>query len=555
MIINPIIPGFNPDPSIIRVENEYFIAVSSFEWFPGVPIYHSFDMVNWELLDHPLNTVEKLDLRGEMPSCGVWAPSLSYDNKQKRFYLLYSNVRSHNPYYFDVENFLIWTDDIHQGNWSNPLYINSSGFDASLFHDEDGCKWIVNKDRDFRPDNMDKRNIIIQELDIDKGLLIGKPVAISHGVTERRFVEAPLICKRNDYYYLIMAEGGTGYGHCVTIARSQTITGPYEASPYNPLLTSQPENFTASEREPFIMYHRYNPQADLQKSGHGSLVETNTGEWYMAHLCARPLMPSKRCVLGRETALQKVIWTDDDWLRMTDGDNVAKGQVAAPTLPEHPFAIPPERCEFKDSATLPNYFYTPRVPATEDWVSLKEDGLHIRGRESLTSCFEPSLIARKLTAFSTQTTAKMHYQPSSYHHVAGLTAFYDANTYYTVMKTCDDEGKVYLSIASFIEKKMTLFPERIWVNKNAPVWLRIQTHNADIQFLYSLDGETYHSLGKQLDLTLLSDEAGMGGKFTGAFVGMFAQDTDRKAEWVAFEWFEYRTMDDERKSTTKEIGR
>ena len=238
MIQNPILRGFNPDPSIIRVGDDYYIAVSSFEWFPGVPIYHSRDLMHWQLIGHALKTKEYLDLTGEEPSKGVWAPALSYNESEKRFYLIYSNVHCQNPWFFDVDNYLIWTDDIKKGEWSKPVYLNSSGFDPSLFHDDDGRKWLINKDRDFRPGRMDDRSIIVQEYDSERNTLIGQPTVISRGATKRGFVEGAHIYKHNGMYYLITAEGGTGYGHCVAVSRSKSVTGPYEPDPQNPVITS-----------------------------------------------------------------------------------------------------------------------------------------------------------------------------------------------------------------------------------------------------------------------------------------------------------------------------
>ena len=176
LIQNPILPGFNPDPSIVRAGDDYYIVVSSFEWFPGIPIYHSRDLVHWRLLGHALKSREYLDLTGEEPSKGVWAPALSYNEAEKRFYLVYSNVYCQNSWFFDVDNFIIWTDDIEKGEWSKPVYLNSSGFDPSLFHDDDGKKWLINKDRDFRPDKAANRSIVIQELDPENYTLKGQPV-------------------------------------------------------------------------------------------------------------------------------------------------------------------------------------------------------------------------------------------------------------------------------------------------------------------------------------------------------------------------------------------
>ena len=216
MIQNPILPGFNPDPSIIRVKDDYYVVTSSFEWLPGLALYHSKDLVHWHQVANLLKNKKQIDMTGEKPSRGVWAPALDYDEKSGRFYLVYSNVHSQTKSFFDVDNFLMWTDDI-LGEWSDPIYLNSSGFDPSPFIDDDGSFWLVNKDRDFRPQNIDKRAIVLQRYDFDKRSLVGDPVVISRGVTERRFVEGAHLFKKDGFYYLIAAEGGTGYGHAVTL--------------------------------------------------------------------------------------------------------------------------------------------------------------------------------------------------------------------------------------------------------------------------------------------------------------------------------------------------
>lgn len=542
---NPILPGFNGDPSILRVGEDYYIATSSFEWFPGVPIYHSRDLEHWRLLDNPLKTAEYLDLRGVRSSLGVWAPNLSYDPEIKRFYLLYSNVHSKNNWFFDVDNFLIWTDDIQSGKWSKPTYINSSGFDASLFHDDDGRKWILNKDRDYRPSKIDQRAIIIQEYDIEHQTLLGEPVSISCGATERRFVEGPNLYKRNGYYYLLTAEGGTGYGHCVAVLRSQNVTGPYEPSPYNPLVTSQPKAFVGSEADSFLMLHQYNPDAELQKAGHGSIVETQNGDWYIAYLCARPLLPQLRCILGRETGLQEIVWSEDHWPRLADGGVLAQKTVPTPNLKSHPFPKEDVRCQFTGE-TLPNSFYSTRNPIIEDWAVLdtEKQALRIRGRESLTSTYDSSLIARKLTGFHTQTTIKMAFEPRSFHHLAGLTCFYDNSYHYSAYKTCNDAGDPVLQVSSYIGDNFIIYDEEVPVSQENPVWFRALMDGENLQFQYSLDGEAFHDLGSVLNVSYLSDEAGFYGRFTGIYMGMFAQDSDRKAQWAVFDWFEYILRED-----------
>lgn len=543
MIQNPILPGFNPDPSIIRVGDDYYIATSSFEWFPGVPLYHSRDLCHWELVDYLLKSKEYIDLTGVKPSRGVWAPGLSYCEQEKRFYLMYSNVHSQCKWMFDVDNYMIWTDDI-RGEWSKPIYLNSSGFDPSLFHDDDGRKWVINKDRDFRPENIDSRSIVIQELDIKTMKLLGTPVVISRGATQRRFVEGAHIFKRNGWYYLITAEGGTGYGHCAALARSRSVTGPYEPSPYNPLVTSTNGEFTGTEQIPFMMPEHYNPKAELQKAGHASLVETQTGEWYLSHLCGRPVMPQQRCILGRETALQKMEWTGDGWLRKADGTPLAMAQTPAPALEPYPFPPKNPLCDF-DGETLDLNFCTPRNEITSDWadISSHKGFLRLRGRESLTSNYYVSLLARRLTSFHAQATALMYYKPEHYHHLAGITCYYDSESHYCAYKTYDEVHKQeILSVYAFIGGKMSSFNVSVPVPADLPVWLRAVINVGELIFRYSLDGITYHTLGPVLDMTALSDEASTCGVFTGSFVGMFAQDTHTKSRWVEFDWFRYEVL-------------
>jgi len=549
LIHNPVLPGFHPDPSIIRIGSDFYLAVSSFEWFPGVPLYHSRDLVHWEFVDCILNTKEMLDLTGVKPSRGVWAPGLSFCAAENRVYLTYSIVHNQNRWMFDVDNYLTWADDI-RGPWSKPVYLNSGGFDPSLFHDDDGRKWLVNKDRDFRPKNTDKRAIVVCEYDPAKNSLKGEPVVISRGATQRRFVEGAHLFKRDGLYYLITAEGGTGYGHCVALARSSNVRGPYENCPYNPVITSWPEEYAGTETKPFMTPERYNPNAGLQKAGHGSLVDTPSGEWYMAHLCARPIMPQLRCVLGRETALQKMRWTNDGWPVMADGSRVAKEWVEAPDLPPSPFEPVPADCDF--SRGIPKDFCAPRNPVTGDWARTESGRLRLRGRESLTSWYDVSLLARRLESFDAVVTASVDFSPASYHHLAGITVFYDSDTHYALYKTWDEEpGSEVLSGYAFTDGSMRDLGIRVPLSAGSPVWLRAVIRSADLQFRYSEDGENFTDAGGALDMTALSDEAPGPGTFTGTFVGMFAQDTDRKETWAAFSAFRYEDVPEVEKEEAK----
>ena len=540
MINNPVLPGFHPDPSIIRVESDFYMVTSSFEWFPGVPLYHSKDLCHWHQIGHLLKSRKQIDLTGVKPSRGVWAPGLSYCESERRFYLVYSKVVNRNPWLFDVENYMIWTEDI-LGEWSEPLYINSSGFDPSIFHDEDGTKWILNKDRDFRPENIDKRSIVIQQFDMSDKKLVGKPVVISHGATSRRFVEGAHLFKKDGWYYLFTAEGGTGYGHCVALARSASILGPYEACPHNPILSSAAEDFIGTESAHFLQPERYNPLVRLQKAGHGCLVDTTGGEWYMAHLCARPVLPQLRCILGRETAIQKMAWTPDGWLAMASGCHLPEDKVPAPALPAPPFPPEPIQYDF-DDRKLQLCFCTPRNEITPDWADVisRKGFLRLRGRQSLSSNYDVSLLARRLTSFKAQVTTSMYFEPDHYHHMAGLTCYYDSESHYCVYKTYNQAtGDSELKVYAFLHKHMQIFEASACVPTNATVILRASIHDAELTFEYSTDSVLYHQIGPKMDMSMLSDEASRCGCFTGAFVGMFAQDTHTMEKWAEFDWFRY----------------
>lgn len=219
-IKNPILKGFNPDPSICKAEDNYYIATSTFEWFPGVQIHHSKDLVNWELIAHPLNRVSQLNILGTPDSGGIWAPCLSYS--KGIFYLIYTIVNN-NGHIKDTHNYLVTSSDIC-GEWSEPVYLNSSGFDPSLFHDDDGKKWLINMKWDNRIGKNNFAGHLLQEYDEKNKCLTGPVINIFKG-TDLGCSEGPHIYKHNDYYYLMAAEGGTSYEHAVTLTRSKKNYG------------------------------------------------------------------------------------------------------------------------------------------------------------------------------------------------------------------------------------------------------------------------------------------------------------------------------------------
>ncbi len=258
MISNPVLAGFHPDPSLLRVGDTYYIANSTFEWYPGVEIYSSKDLAGWEHVISPLSERRLLDMTGCASSCGVWAPCLSYADGI--FYLIYTNMQSWNAGpWKDSPNFLTTSESI-EGPWSDPVFLNCSGFDPSMFHDDDGRHYLVNMEWDYRKTGAYQfTGILLQEYDISKKKLVGEVKKIFTG-TAIQLVEGPHIYKKNGYYYLLTAEGGTTYEHAATVARSKNIEGPYEVHPANPLITS------------------YNwPDHPIQRAGHASWCDTPDG--------------------------------------------------------------------------------------------------------------------------------------------------------------------------------------------------------------------------------------------------------------------------------------
>ncbi|WP_026699693.1 glycoside hydrolase family 43 protein [Salibacterium aidingense] len=517
-IVNPVLPGFHPDPSILRVGDDYFIATSTFEWFPGVELYHSKDLEHWELLPSPLQRRSQLDMIGNIDSGGVWAPCLSYSDGL--FYLIYTDMKSRTGAYKDSHNYLVTAENI-EGPWSEPIYLNSSGFDPSLFHDEDGSKWLLNMLWDYRSGNHSFAGIVIQQYSPEKRRLVGPVTNVFKG-TELGVTEAPHVYKRNGYYYLVTAEGGTGYEHAVTIARSPSLFGPYEVDPTNPVLTS----------------HR--TDAYLQKGGHGSLVETQQGEWYLAHLCGRPVKDG-RCILGRETALQKCYWTSDDWIRV-EGGSSPQTEVEIPDLEE----FLPQQEENVDDFTgenLKHHWKSLRRPFTNDWVSIKErEGyLRLKGGESLNSLHRQSLLARRLDSFEAEVETCLEFSPEYFQQMAGLIFYYDTEDHVYLNVSHDEEMGRCLGIIETTAGKYEEIVRKISLPEEGPIYLKGIVNRERLQFYYSTDGEEWEKIGGEADISHLSDDNADYIRFTGTFTGMCSQDLSGAGTPADFKYFHYTT--------------
>ena len=524
-IQNPILTGFNPDPSIIRVNDDYYIATSTFEWFPGVQIYHSKDLKNWELTARPLNRQSQLNLKGIPDSCGVWAPCLTYDRGM--FYLVYTVVFTTRGIWRDMFNYLVMSESI-DGDWSEPIYLNGTGHDPSLFHDEDR-KWLLNAQWEYIEGKNVFSGIVLQEYAETEKKLIGQPQLIFKG-TEHGLTEGPHMNKKDDYYYLLTAEGGTWYDHCVSIARSKNIEGPYEVHPNNPILTSKGKD-----------------NLGLQKAGHADLVETPEG-WFMVHLCGRPFGAERRCTLGRETAIQRLRWDKDEWPRLESGDNspamIIKGLEQADIESNRNLG----RDHF-DASRIDINYQALRTPINREKYDLtaRRSFLRMYGRQSLSSVHDQSLIARRLQAYEYRVQTAVVFDPKSSRDTAGLIIYYNTENYFYLCLSKNEVLGRCLRVIS-CNKGKTAEPtgQGIPIGNQANILhLRLISYGNTAQFSFAFDEQNWMDAGDAVEIDRLSDEFIGGKAFTGTFAGICCQAVGGDEIFADFDYFEYIELSSE----------
>ena len=518
---NPVFGGWCSDPSILRVGRDYYIASSTFEWMPGIHLFHSRDMKHWEQLESPL-TDAFLNQEGLEPSCGIWAPNLTWDGE--RFYLAYTVVYTATSRFKDTYNYVITAPDI-RGRWSEPVFVNCIGFDPSVFHDGDGRKYIVNQTMDRRTDRKRFMGVSVTELDPRTLKPLGAPQLVFPG-TDRGTTEGPNLMKKDGWYYLTAAEGGTSFGHCVTVARSRSIHGPYEVDPENPMLSSAGSGCV------------------LQKAGHGQFVTDPQGNWYMAHLCSRPL-EGKWSILGRECAIQNIVWTEDGWPRLADGEDrpVPHARPAErfrlPDSPECPYPEPPARTAFGDG--IPPAWMSLRRTWKKQGMSLEErpGWLRVHGGHSLCSHFEQHLLARRVSGFDFRAETRMDFRPACFNHTAGLAVLYNCRNWHYLYVSADDSGRPVVCVSTCENGELRDLAEASLPEAKGEYRLCAEGKHGSLRFSFrEKDGEA-RRLGPELDMRILSDEHVNGNGFTSAMIGVCCQDLRGDGCFADFEWFEY----------------
>ncbi|MDO3412380.1 glycoside hydrolase family 43 protein [Saccharibacillus sp. CPCC 101409] len=511
---NPVMSGFYPDPSVIRVGEDYYLVTSSFEFFPGVPIFHSKDLVNWRQLGHALDRPSQLNLDGILPSRGIWAPTIRFHNGM--FYMITTFVdNDKNPH-----NFYVTAPD-PAGDWSDPIWLEDApGIDPSLFFDDDGKVYYtgnrVPPEGQQYPKHMD---IWLQEIDLNKGRLVGEKTGIWQGALKAAHAqEGPHVYKIGGWYYLLIAEGGTGHTHAITIARSRNVTGPYEGHKANPILT-----------------HRHlGREFPIVNVGHGELVETQHGEWWLFCLASRTSGGYYRN-LGRETFLAPVQW-ENEWPVVSPGKGMLEFEAPAPDLPETARPSLSLREDFGGPALSPVWNFL-RTPRGDFWSTGGESGglrLNLKP-EKLTDIANPSLIARRQQHLDFRAAAQLSFKPAD-GETAGLVLFQNADHHFRLEYGRTGGGpRLALTVRRGGEERELASAPRA----GERIQLKVEARGQSYSFYFRADErDKWEALHEGADGRVLSTD--LAGGFTGAYIGLYASSNGAACgNHADFAWFDY----------------
>ncbi len=512
-VSNPIFPGFYPDPSICRVGDDFYLVTSTFAYFPGIPIFHSRDLVHWNQIGNILDRDSQLPLNGVGVSEGIFAPTLRYHDGT--FYLITTNVSS------ELGNFIVTATD-PAGPWSEPYRLGSEGIDPSLFFDDDGkCYYCGTKPRREGSRYFGDNEIYIQELDLTAMKLVGESWPAWHGALRQvEWPEGPHIYKKDGWYYLMISEAGTGHYHAISIARSKSLSEPFEGCKCNPIMT-----------------HRHlGTDYPIVNVGHPDIVETANGEWWMVLLASRPYGGYYRN-LGRETFLVPFCW-ENGWPVINPGKGIVEDTVEAPKLPLSLFPEVPAREDF-DGKSLPPHFMYLRNPIRENYsLSRVKGALSLRcGRDLLSSTGNPSYVCERQKHFSFRFETALSFSPSDENEQAGIAIFQsDAFNYQLLVGT--DGSTTVVSVVKTQRGETETLIKKALPEKLSSLTLRLEADMQRLSFSYSPDGKEYTTLVDNADASILSTD--VAGGFVGNTMGVYATANGNESETFAdFDYVEY----------------
>jgi xylan 1,4-beta-xylosidase len=519
---NPILPGFYPDPSICRVGGDFYLVNSSFAYFPGIPISHSRDLVHWEQIGNVLDRPSQLPLEGAGSSRGIFAPAIRHSGG--RFYVACTNV-DHGG------NFIVQAED-PAGPWSEPAWLEGApGIDPSLFFDEGGRAWYCGT----RPAPEGEKypgdwEVWLDELDLSTMRLKGEARGLWRGALRNCvWPEGPHIYRAGGWYYLMIAEGGTGLDHAVSVARSREIGGPYVGKASNPILT-----------------HRQLGRAcTVVNVGHGDLVDDGKGGWWMVLLASRPF-GGGYTNLGRETFLVPVAW-EDEWPLPCPGEGFVREEFPLPRL-ERFDVCPPPACEHFDAPRLDPHWLSLRGPASA-FSSLSERPGFLRlrlGEAGMRDRGAVSFVGRRQLDLSYSVRMALEFSPEREGEAAGLVLFQGEEGQYRLELALSRGGRVMRLVAVSREAGgaavETVVAERPFAGKRAV--LAAVARGQDLAFAFGPDSGPLETLAAGLDGRILSTERA--GGFVGTVIGAFASGNGKASRNFAdIDWFEYRALQGE----------
>lgn len=505
---NPVLAGFRPDPAIVRVGEDFYLSTSTGGYWPGLPIFHSRDLVSWRQIGAAVSRREQMDLAGVFPSLGLYAPDLKHH--RDRFYLLGTCVGCGG-------NFVV-TAQRAEGPWSAPAWLPFEGIDPSISFDQDGRAWVVNNGPPVgTPRWSGHRAIWLQELDLHTLTMKGpRTVLVDGGVdpaARPEWIEGPHLFRRAGWYYLIAAEGGTGERHSEVVFRARDVRGPYLPGPANPILTQR----DLPDQRP----------APVGATGHADMVELADGSWWAVFLGTRPYAPGMYNT-GRDTFLLPVEWRDGWPMILQRG--VAMPRVARrPALPPPSVAAPPlsgafgftDRFASGDLDPRWTFLRTPR----ERWWRAGSGRLSVTPRaDALGSLGQPSLVAMGQAHATAQTQVTLRFVPRVVGDQAGLVAYQDERRFLAAALTRAPSGRLELRVLRRLDKSEPVAGLVVAVapvpNGGGALRLGLDIRNTSYRFRYAAAGGGWRPLGPALDGAALSTKEA--GGFTGTMIGMFA---------------------------------
>jgi len=502
---NPILPGYHPDPSICRVGDDYYLVNSTFVWYPGLPIYHSKDLVNWELIGHAIDRPDMVDFTGLADLLGIYAPTIRHHDGL--FYIITTCN-------YCKGNFYITATD-PAGPWSDPVWLpEAPGIDPSLFWDDDGkCYYTGNTPVD-KSEWPTQRGIYNQELDLDQYKLVGRPHYLSYGhANNASHTEAPHLYKINDKYMLMVAEGGTGIHHAITVHHSDSINGPYRADYTNPVLS----------------HRHFGQDYPLQAIGHGDLVQTQNGEWWAVMLGKRRI--ERLTTLSRETFLAKV-----EFEGKTPIFNPGHGKVLMtqerPDLPWTPVEKDPEKDQF-EGYKLGMKWCTVRTPK-DSFYAVKNGELRLDLRKEVMDNLEhSSLIIQRIEHHKFEAMTKMNFKTSKANEQAGLSIYRIFQNHINLLK--DKNSLVLIQTFKGEKTEIARIPYA-----NDEVFLHVEASGLEVQFSYGESPKSLKAIGGKLSLIVIADGQGYA-MFNGPGIGMYATSNGEESQNEAlFDWFHYK---------------